>query len=152
MRLSLKLKKLTDDELQAKTTYFKEQIANGQSVLDIQVEAFAVVREAAKRVVGMRHFDVQLIGGMVLTEGSIAEMPTGEGKTLSLPFRVIYVHLKEKGFMSLPLMIILPHRDRELIGGIHEFLGLTVGLNLPMMDPESKKIAYEADITYGVGN
>ena len=87
MNLKPEIEKLTDEELRAKTTYFKEQIANGKSVLDIQVEAFAVVREAAKRVVGMRHFDVQLIGGMVLTEGSIAEMPTGEGKTLvaSLP-------------------------------------------------------------------
>ena len=82
-KLEPEIEKLTDDELRAKTTSFKEQIAKGKSVLDIQVEAFAVVREAAKRVVGLRHFDVQLIGGMVLTEGSIAEMPTGEGKTLS---------------------------------------------------------------------
>ena len=145
------IEKLTDDELRAKTTSFKEQIANGKSVLDIQVEAFAVVREAAKRVVGMRHFDVQLIGGMVLTEGSIAEMPTGEGKTLVASLPSYLRALEGKGVHVITVNDYLASRDRELIGGIHEFLGLTVGLNLPMMEPDQKKLAYEADITYGVG-
>jgi len=151
-RLEPEMEKLTDDELKAKTAYFKEQIANGQSVLDIQVEAFAVVREAAKRVVGMRHFDVQLIGGMVLTEGSIAEMPTGEGKTLVASLASYLRALEGKGVHVITVNDYLARRDRELIGGIHEFLGLTVGLNVPMMEPEAKKLAYQADITYGVGN
>ena len=150
--LEPEIEKLTDDELRAKTTYFKEQIESGKSVLDIQVEAFAVVREAAKRVVGLRHFDVQLIGGMVLTEGSIAEMPTGEGKTLVASLPSYLRALEGKGVHVITVNDYLAKRDRELIGGIHEFLGLTVGLNLPMMDPGSKQKAYEADITYGVGN
>ena len=139
MRLSLTIEKLTDEELKAKTTYFKEQLANGKQFFDIQVEAFAVVREAAKRVVGMRHFDVQLIGGMVLTEGSIAEMPTGEGKTLVASLPSYLRALEGKGVHVITVNDYLARRDRELIGGIHEFLGLTVGLNLPMMDPEIKK-------------
>ena len=140
--LEPEIEKLTDDELRAKTTYFKEQIESGKSVLDIQVEAFAVVREAAKRVVGLRHFDVQLIGGMVLTEGSIAEMPTGEGKTLVASLPSYLRALEGKGVHVITVNDYLAKRDRELIGGIHEFLGLTVGLNLPMMDPGSKQKAY----------
>ena len=150
--LEPEIEKLTDDELRAKTTYFKEQVESGKSVLDIQVEAFAVVREAAKRVVGLRHFDVQLIGGMVLTEGSIAEMPTGEGKTLVASLPSYLRALEGKGVHVITVNDYLAKRDRELIGGIYEFLGLTVGLNLPMMDPGSKQVAYAADITYGVGN
>ena len=151
-KLEPEIEKLSDDELRAKTAYFKEQLAEGKTVLDIQNEAFAVVREAAKRVVGLRHFDVQLIGGMVLTEGSIAEMPTGEGKTLVASLPSYLRALEGKGVHVITVNDYLATRDRELIGGIHEFLGLTVGLNVPMMDPESKKMAYEADITYGVGN
>lgn len=146
------IERLTDEELKAKTTYFKEQLANGKTVFDIQIEAFAVVREAAKRVVGMRHFDVQLIGGMVLTEGSIAEMPTGEGKTLVASLSSYLRALEGKGVHVITVNEYLARRDRELIGGIHEFLGLTVGLNVPMMQPDAKKVAYQADITYGVGN
>ena len=140
-KLEPEIEKLTDDELRAKTTSFKEQLAEGKTVLDIQIEAFAVVREAAKRVVGLRHFDVQLIGGMVLTEGSIAEMPTGEGKTLVASLPSYLRALEGKGVHVITVNDYLATRDRELIGGIHEFLGLTVGLNLPMMDPESKKIS-----------
>ncbi|WP_338449654.1 accessory Sec system translocase SecA2 [Niallia oryzisoli] len=151
-KLEPEIEKLTDDQLKAKTTYFKEQLENGKSVLDIQVEAFAVVREAAKRVVGMRHFDVQLIGGMVLSEGNIAEMPTGEGKTLVASLSSYLRALEGKGVHVITVNDYLAKRDRDLIGGIHEFLGLTVGLNLPMMDPVEKKAAYQADITYGVGN
>ena len=105
--LESKIEKYSDDELKAKTTYFKEQLANGQSIDDIQVEAFAVVREAAKRVVGMRHFDVQLIGGMVLPREILRKCQQVKGKHSSLPFQVIYVPLKEKAFMSSQLMIIL---------------------------------------------
>nr|WP_295975232.1 accessory Sec system translocase SecA2 [uncultured Bacillus sp.] len=150
--LEPEIEKLTDGELKAKTAYFKEQLANGKTVFDIQVEAFAVVREAAKRVVGMRHFDVQLIGGMVLTEGSIAEMPTGEGKTLVASLSSYLRALEGKGVHVITVNDYLARRDRELIGGIHEFLGLTVGLNVPMMEPTEKQQAYQADITYGVGN
>ncbi len=150
--LEPEIEKLTDDELKAKTEYFKELLANGKTIFDIQNEAFAVVREAAKRVVGMRHFDVQLIGGMVLTEGSIAEMPTGEGKTLVASLPSYLRALEGKGVHVITVNDYLARRDRDLIGVIHEFLGLSVGLNVPMMEPAEKKAAYQADITYGVGN
>jgi preprotein translocase subunit SecA len=144
--------KYTDEELRAKTISFKEQLAEGKTIDDIKFEAFAVVREASKRVLGMRHFDVQLIGGLVLLEGNIAEMATGEGKTLvaSLPS---YVRaLEGKGVHVITVNDYLARRDCEIIGQIHTFLGLTVGLNVPMMKPEEKTAAYQADITYGVGN
>lgn len=144
--------KYTDEELRAKTISFKEQLAEGKTIDDIKFEAFAVVREASKRVLGMRHFDVQLIGGLVLLEGNIAEMTTGEGKTLvaSLPS---YVRaLEGKGVHVITVNDYLARRDCEIIGQIHTFLGLTVGLNVPMMKPEEKTAAYQADITYGVGN
>jgi preprotein translocase subunit SecA len=142
---------LSDDELRAKTAHFKERLAAGETVFDIQVEAFATVREAAKRVLGMRHFDVQLIGGLVLAEGNIAEMPTGEGKTLVASLPSYLRALEGKGVHVITVNEYLARRDREQIGQIHEFLGLTVGLNLPLMEGEPKKQAYLADITYGVG-
>ncbi|MEG0448464.1 MAG: accessory Sec system translocase SecA2 [Lysinibacillus sp.] len=141
----------SDEALKEMTFVFKERIENGESITSIIPDAFAVVREASKRVLNMRHFDVQLIGGLVLTEGNIAEMPTGEGKTLvaSLPS---YVRaLEGKGVHVITVNDYLAKRDFELIGQIHEFLGLTVGLNVPMMEPDAKKRAYNADITYGVG-
>ncbi|WP_435621837.1 accessory Sec system translocase SecA2 [Anoxybacillus eryuanensis] len=143
---------LTDEELRAKTNEFKQRLAQGESVLDIQVEAFATVREASKRVLGMRHFDVQLIGGLVLAEGNIAEMATGEGKTLVASAPSYLRALEGKGVHVITVNDYLARRDRDLIGKIHEFLGLTVGLNLPQMTLEEKKAAYNADITYGVGN
>ncbi|MET3726992.1 preprotein translocase subunit SecA [Fictibacillus halophilus] len=146
------VEKYTDEDLRARTTYFKEQLAEGKTIDDIKFEAFAVVREASKRVLGMRHFDVQLIGGLVLLEGNIAEMATGEGKTLvaSLPS---YVRaLEGKGVHVITVNDYLARRDCEIIGQIHTFLGLTVGLNVPLMKPEEKSAAYQADITYGVGN
>lgn len=143
---------LSDSGLKAKTAYFKEQLKNGKSVFDIQAEAFAAVREAAKRVLGMRHYDVQLIGGMVLAEGSIAEMPTGEGKTLVASLPSYLRALEGKGVHVITVNEYLARRDREMIGPIHEFMGLTVGLNLPQMEPAHKQLAYQADITYGVGN
>lgn len=142
---------LTDDELRAKTAMFKEQLASGKTIFDIQAEAFATVREAAKRVLGMRPFDVQLIGGLVLAEGNIAEMPTGEGKTLVGVLPAYLRGLEGKGVHVITVNEYLATRDRQLMGQIHEFLGLTVGLNLPMMDSESKQLSYQADITYGVG-
>ncbi|ASS87123.1 accessory Sec system translocase SecA2 [Geobacillus lituanicus] len=150
-RLEPQMEKLTDAELRAKTDELKEQLAFGKSVDDIKVEAFAVVREAAKRVLGMRHFDVQLIGGLVLAEGNIAEMATGEGKTLVASLPSYLRALEGKGVHVITVNDYLAKRDRNLIGQIHEFLGLTVGLNLPLMSPQEKKRAYQADITYGIG-
>lgn len=143
--------KKSDEELKEMTFVFKERLENGESITSIIPDAFAVVREASKRILNMRHFDVQLIGGLVLTEGNISEMPTGEGKTLvaSLPS---YVRaLEGKGVHVITVNDYLAKRDFELIGQIHRFLGLTVGLNIPMMEPAAKKEAYNADITYGVG-
>ncbi|PEJ05305.1 accessory Sec system translocase SecA2 [Bacillus wiedmannii] len=142
---------LSDGELRQKTVTFQHMLQNGKTVDDIKIEAFAVVREAAKRVLGLRHYDVQLIGGLVLLEGNIAEMPTGEGKTLvsSLP---TYVRaLEKKGVHVITVNDYLAKRDKELIGQVHEFLGLTVGLNMAQMESIDKKRAYEADITYGIG-
>lgn len=150
--LEPKFAKLSDQELREKTAYFKNELANGKTIFDIQAEAFAVVREASKRVLGMRHFDVQLIGGLVLAEGNVAEMATGEGKTLVASLPSYLRALEGKGVHVITVNEYLARRDRELIGQIHEFLGLTVGLNLPMMETEEKKAAYQADITYGIGS
>ncbi|MCM3716144.1 accessory Sec system translocase SecA2 [Alkalihalobacillus oceani] len=150
--LEPELEKLSDKELQHKTVYFKEQLQNGAELESIKVEAFAVVREAAKRVLGLRHYDVQLIGGLVLNDGDIAEMPTGEGKTLVASLPSYLRALEGKGVHVITVNEYLAKRDRELIGQVHEFLGLTVGLNVPMLTPDEKKVAYKADITYGVGN
>ncbi|CAM3557864.1 accessory Sec system translocase SecA2 [Aeromicrobium ponti] len=149
--LESKYELLTDQELKNKTEEFKKALMSGKSVNDIRTEAFAVVREASKRVLGQRHYDVQLIGGLVLTEGNIAEMPTGEGKTLVASLPSYLRALEGKGVHVITVNDYLASRDKENIGKIHEFLGLTVGLNVPLMSPEDKKKAYEADITYGVG-
>lgn len=150
-RLEIEFEQLSDQELKQKTTYFKELLSNGKTIEDIKVEAFATVREASKRTLGMRHFDVQLIGGLALLEGNISEMPTGEGKSLvaSLPS---YVRaLEGKGVHVITVNEYLAMRDKEQIGQIHEFLGLTVGINLTEMSPDEKQEAYQADITYGIG-
>ncbi|MBN8201516.1 accessory Sec system translocase SecA2 [Bacillus sp. NTK034] len=146
------IQKLSDEELREKTAIFMEDIKQGKSLEDIKIEAFTVVREAAKRVLGLRHYDVQLIGGFVLHEGSIAEMQTGEGKTLvsTLPS---YLHaLEGKGVHIITANEYLARRDFEQMGKVHEFLGLKVGLNVSQMSPEEKKEAYSAHITYGTGN
>jgi preprotein translocase subunit SecA len=146
------IQRLSDDELRQKTAMFMEDIKQGKSLEDIKIEAFSVVREAAKRVLGLRHYDVQLIGGFVLHEGSIAEMQTGEGKTLvsTLPS---YLHaLEGKGVHIITANEYLAKRDFEQMGRVHEFLGLKVGLNISQMSPEEKKEAYSAHITYGTGN
>lgn len=149
--LEAKYQPFTDQQLKDMTNIFKNELKEGKKIQDIIPDAFAVVREASKRVLGMRHFDVQLVGGLVLCEGNISEMATGEGKTLvaSLPS---YVRaLEGKGVHVITVNDYLAKRDREIIGQIHEFLGLTVGLNIPQMQTEEKQIAYNADITYGVG-
>ncbi len=147
-----KLRNLSDEQLKNKTLELKERLAKGEKIENIRPEAFAVIREAADRVLGMRHFEVQLIGGMVLSEGNIAEMPTGEGKTLVASLPSYLRALEGKGVHVITVNEYLAKRDRELIGPIHEFLGLTVGLTLPMTTLEQKKEAYKADITYGVGS
>lgn len=142
---------LTDEELRQMTTTFKERLHKKESLNSIIPEVFAVVREASKRVLQMRHFDVQLLGGLVLAEGNIAEMPTGEGKTLVASLSSYLKALESKGVHVITVNEYLAKRDFEQIGQIHRFLGLTVGLNIPMMTPEDKQQSYFADITYGVG-
>ncbi|RNF38201.1 accessory Sec system translocase SecA2 [Planococcus salinus] len=142
---------MSDEDLQTMTSHFRQQLADGKKIEKIIPDAFAVVREASKRVLNMRHFDVQLIGGLVLAEGNIAEMPTGEGKTLVASLPSYTRALEGKGVHVITVNEYLAQRDYDQIGQIHRFLGLTVGLNLPMMEAEKKQAAYQADITYGVG-
>lgn len=151
-QLEPEMEKLSDQELRDKTDEFKEKLASGKTLEDIKAEAFAVVREASKRVLGLRHFDVQLIGGMVLVDGDICEMATGEGKTLVASLPSYLRGLEGKGVHVITVNDYLARRDKELIGQVHEFLGLTVGLNLPMMETAEKQKAYQADITYGVAS
>ncbi len=143
---------LSDEELRAKTDEFKQRHANGESLDALLPEAFAVVREAGKRVLEMRHFDVQLIGGMVLHYGKIAEMRTGEGKTLVATLPSYLNALSGKGVHVITVNDYLARRDAEWMGRIHAFLGLTVGINLSQMNHEEKQQAYAADITYGTNN
>ncbi|WP_409302949.1 accessory Sec system translocase SecA2 [Peribacillus sp. SCS-155] len=150
-RLEEKYVGYSDEELGETTEQFRSMLANGSSLEDIQADAFAVVREAAKRVIGMRHYDVQLIGGFVLNEGSIAQMNTGEGKTLVATLPSYLRALEGKGVHVITANEYLARRDKEQMGQIHEFLGLKVGLNISQMQPSEKKDAYEADITYGTG-
>ena len=150
--LESEIEKLSDKELRAKTDYFKEELAKGKTLDDILPEAFAVVREASKRVLGMRHFDVQLIGGIVLHQGRIAEMKTGEGKTLVATLPVYLNALEGKGVHVITVNEYLAKRDSEWMGKIYRFLGLSVGLVLGRMDPKLKQEAYNCDITYGTNN
>ena len=150
--LEPEIQKLSDKELQAKTQYFKELLANGKTLDDILPEAFAVVREASKRVLGMRHFDVQLIGGVVLHQGRIAEMKTGEGKTLVATLPVYLNALTGKGVHVVTVNEYLAKRDSEWMGKVYKFLGLSVGLIYGRMPQEEKIAAYRADITYGTNN
>ncbi|PWB77153.1 MAG: preprotein translocase subunit SecA, partial [Candidatus Methylomirabilota bacterium] len=150
--LELKLKALSDDELRGKTAEFRERIAQGATVDQLLVEAFAVVREAGRRVLGMRHFDVQMLGGIVLHEGKIAEMATGEGKTLVATLPVYLNALEGKGVHVVTVNDYLAKRDSQWMGGIYRFLGLSVGLIQHDMDDASRKLAYGADVTYGTNN
>ena len=150
--LEPEMEKLTDHELREKTEYFKKQLADGKTLDDILPEAFAVVREASKRALGMRHFDVQLIGGIILHQGRIAEMKTGEGKTLVATLPVYLNALEGKGVHVITVNDYLAKRDSEWMGKLYKFLGLSVGLVIAGMDPQAKQKAYAADITYGTNN
>ena len=143
---------LSDEQLRAKTDEFRQRHVNGESLDDLLPEAFAVVREAGKRELGMRHFDVQLIGGMVLHYGKIAEMRTGEGKTLVGTLPAYLNAISGKGVHVITVNDYLASRDAEWMGRLHRFLGLSVGINLSQMDHEAKQLAYLADITYGTNN
>ncbi len=146
------LASLSDDALRAKTGEFRERHEKGESLDDLLPEAFAVVREAGKRALGMRHFDVQLIGGMVLHYGKIAEMRTGEGKTLVATLPSYLNAISGNGVHVITVNDYLASRDAEWMGRLHRFLGLTVGVNLSQMDHDAKQAAYAADITYGTNN
>jgi len=150
--LEEEMTKLTDNELRAKTEYFKGQLKEGKTLDDLLPEAFAVVREASKRVLGMRHFDVQLIGGIILHQGRIAEMKTGEGKTLVATLPVYLNALEGKGVHVITVNDYLAKRDSEWMGKLYKFLGLSVGLVIAGMEPKEKQEAYNADITYGTNN
>ena len=150
--LEPQMEKLSDTELQAKTPEFKSRIAGGATLDDILPEAFAVCREAAKRVLKMRHFDVQLIGGMVIHEGKIAEMGTGEGKTLMATLPVYLNGLSGKGVHVITVNDYLAQRDAESMGRLYSWLGLTTGVNLSQMPHDAKQQAYGSDITYGTNN
>ena len=150
--LEEEISKLSDKELTAKTPYFKEQLANGKTLDDILPEAFAVVREASKRTLGMRHFDVQLIGGIILHQGRIAEMKTGEGKTLVATLPVYLNALEGKGVHVVTVNDYLAKRDSEWMGKLYKFLGLTVGLVVAGQTPKQKQDAYNSDVTYGTNN
>ena len=146
------ISKLSDSELRGKTNYFKQQLKDGKTLDDILPEAFAVVREASKRVLGMRHFDVQLIGGIILHQGRIAEMKTGEGKTLVATLPVYLNALEGKGVHVITVNDYLAKRDSEWMGKLYKFLGLSVGLVIAGMEPKEKQAAYNADVTYGTNN
>jgi len=146
------VEKLSDEELRNKTAVFKERLERGETLDDLLVEAFAVVREAAYRVLGMRHYRVQLIGGIILHQGRISEMKTGEGKTLVSTLPAYLNALEGKGVHIVTVNDYLAKRDAEWMGKVHEFLGLTVGVVLNSMTPEERKAAYACDITYATNN
>lgn len=149
--LDEKVSALSDQELKDSTQYFKEKLAEGASIFDLKEEAFAIVREASKRVLGLRHYDVQLIGGLTLLEGGIAQMQTGEGKTLVATLPSYLKALEGKGVHIITANEYLAKRDFEQMGQVFQFLGLNVGLNISQISETEKKDAYNADITYGTG-
>ncbi|MBS7779412.1 preprotein translocase subunit SecA [Acidovorax sp. CCYZU-2555] len=146
------LEKLSDEALRAKTQEFKERVSQGQSLDDLLPEAFAVVREGSKRIMKMRHFDVQLLGGMALHYGKVAEMRTGEGKTLTATLPVYLNALAGVGVHVVTVNDYLANRDAQWMARLYNFLGLSVGINLPNMPREEKQAAYQSDITYGTNN
>ncbi|MBL8371405.1 MAG: preprotein translocase subunit SecA [Burkholderiaceae bacterium] len=143
---------LTEEELRAKTDHFRSRLSSGETLEAILPEAFAIVREASKRVMKMRHFDVQLLGGMALHNGKIAEMRTGEGKTLTATLAVYLNALSGKGVHVVTVNDYLANRDAQWMGRLYSYLGLSVGVNLPNLSREEKQAAYRADITYGTNN
>ncbi len=146
------MQKLSDSELTAKTTEFRDRLAGGETLEDLLIEAFAVVREASVRVTGMRHFDVQLIGGVVLFQGQISEMKTGEGKTLASTLPVYLSALAGKGAHVVTVNDYLANRDATEMGEIYTFLGMSTGVIVHDMDDEARKEAYHCDVTYGTNN
>ena len=144
--------KFSDEELRGKTEEFKKRLAEGQILDDILVEAFAVVREGSKRVLRMRHYDVQLIGGIVLHEGKITEMKTGEGKTLVATTAIYLNALTGKGVHVITVNDYLAQRDRDQMGQLYSFLGLTSGVIINGLENDARKAAYQADITYGTNS
>ncbi|HSY27653.1 MAG TPA: DEAD/DEAH box helicase, partial [Burkholderiaceae bacterium] len=146
------MERLDDAALQGKTQEFKERIAKGEALDDMLPEAFAVCREASRRVLKMRHFDVQLVGGMVLHFGKIAEMGTGEGKTLMATLPAYLNALSGKGVHVVTVNDYLAQRDADWMGKLYGWLGLSTGVNLSQMEHDAKQIAYAADITYGTNN
>ena len=150
--LEPQIQKLSDTELRAKTAEFKEKLSQGATLEDILIEAFAVVREVGRRTIRMRHFDVQLMGGVVLHQGKIAEMKTGEGKTLVATLPAYLNALEEKGVHIVTVNDYLAKRDTEWMGPIYKFLGLEVGTIQHEMTDQERKQAYRAHITYGTNN
>ncbi|MEO9122748.1 MAG: DEAD/DEAH box helicase, partial [Burkholderiaceae bacterium] len=143
---------LTDEQLKSKTNEFRQRFQKGESLDDLLPEAFAVVRETSKRVFGMRHFDVQMIGAISLHDGQISEMRTGEGKTLMATLAVYLNALSGAGVHVVTVNDYLARRDAEWMGRLYNFLGMTVGVVVPQQENEEKKAAYAADITYGTNN
>jgi len=146
------LEGLSDDELKARTPWLKKRIAEGEALDDVLVDAFATVREASKRTLGQRHFDVQLLGGMVLHRGMISEMKTGEGKTLVATLPVYLNALEGKGVHVVTVNDYLAKRDAEWMGQIYRFLGMTVGCIVHGLSDPERRAAYGADVTYGTNN
>ncbi|HUK19816.1 MAG TPA: hypothetical protein VLW65_25525, partial [Bryobacteraceae bacterium] len=150
--LEPKMRALSDIDLAAKTIEFKEKLAQGAALDDLLIEAFAVVREAGRRVLNMRHFDVQLIGGMVLHHGRISEMKTGEGKTLVATLPCYLNALEGKGVHVVTVNDYLAKRDSEWMGRLYRFLGMRVGVIVHDLDDQERKDAYGSEITYGTNN
>jgi len=150
--LETQTRALTDEQLRARTAEFRQRVADGESLDDVLPEAFAVVREAGRRTLNMRHFDVQLIGGMVLHRGKIAEMKTGEGKTLVATLPAYLNALAGKGVHVVTVNDYLARRDSEWMGKIYRFLGMTVGVIQHDLNDAERQVAYAADITYGTNN
>src|SRR5258707_257810 len=150
--LEKELEALSDEALRARTAEFRKELAEGKTLDDVLVPAFATVREAAKRTIGQRHFDVQLIGGMILHEGKISEMKTGEGKTLVATLAVYLNALASRGVHVVTVNDYLAKRDAEWMGQIYGFLGLTVGVIVHGLDDPERKAAYACDVTYGTNN
>src|SRR4051794_15459060 len=150
--LEARWEKLSDAELRGKTAEFKQKLSNGATLDDVLEEAFATVREASRRVVGMRHYDVQMIGGMVLHRGAISEMKTGEGKTLVATCPLYLNALEENGVHLITVNDYLATRDAEWMGRIYKFLGLSVGVIVHGQNDREKQHNYRCDITYGTNN
>ena len=146
------LSAMTDDELRGQTEIFRKRLADGTELDELLPEAFATVREAAKRTLGQRHYDVQMVGGIVLHRGSIAEMRTGEGKTLVATLATYLNALEGKGVHVVTVNDYLARRDADWMGQIYRFLGLTVGVIVPNLTDQQRRAAYGSDITYGTNN